>query len=258
MVHTVITQITTDTIMNIMTKIDIHSHILYGVDDGSRTLDESIELLKQARDVGYKKILTTPHFPSGTFDEEKFEILQKKANELEIELYRGREVMLLPESIKNLSDKLSIDKTKYILIELPSGMVYSSCNTGLKSVMRMGYSVVLAHVERYGFTLEQVRKLRELGIVIQGNIRSMKSKVGRELLKNKYIDVLASDSHRGDGRNYELQGDFERLEKMLGVEELERLVKINPLKVLLGEEVVRVEEREKNFFERLKEYINIT
>ena len=120
--------------------VDIHSHLLYGIDDGPEKIEESIELLKQAIEVGYNKIVCSSHYYIGMFEnkdyDKNFNQLQAKIREegLDIEIYKGNEIALLSIDYSDYAAKVNrINNGKYILIELKSEIIYSVCKKFFKS-----------------------------------------------------------------------------------------------------------------------------
>ena len=103
--------------------IDIHCHILYGIDDGARTKQEAIDLLKQQKELGFNEIVLTPHYIENTeFEatiEKKEELIKELEEETDVKLYIGNEVYFSDKTI-NLLDKVStLNNSNYLLIELP-------------------------------------------------------------------------------------------------------------------------------------------
>ncbi len=196
---------------------DIHCHIMYGIDDGSKSLEQSLEILKNAYSNGITDIVLTPHYVNKTKyncnNENKKIILEELKNKLkeeniDINLYIGNEVMIDPDITKLISnDEIStINNTKYVLVELPMHYENPNSEKMIFDLIRHGYIPVLAHPERYEYVQEDISKLDpfiEMGCVLQGNYLSLFGKYGdnskkllKILLKEKKIKLLASDIHR--------------------------------------------------------------
>ena len=202
--------------------IDIHSHILFGIDDGSKNIETSIEILKDAVDNGVTDIILTPHYiedsdySCNNIDkEEVFDILKQrvKAENININLYLGNEIFINDNISKYIEEKeiAPLNYSKYILVELPMGRMSNNTKNIFFELIREGYTVILAHPERYRYMQKDDKKLEELldmGILLQGNYRSLFGYYGkdakkalRKYIKNKWISFLGSDIHRNDGYN---------------------------------------------------------
>lgn len=196
--------------------IDIHCHLLPGIDDGSRSFDESVEVLKNLESIGYKSIILTPHYIyESRYNSNKnnnlkiLDFLKKevKKNNININLYLGNEIFY----DKNIIDLLnnneisSLNNSKYLLIELPMSGEVEGYEEVFSSLIRKGYKVVLAHPERY-FSFqkdyERVKSLEEIGVLFQCNIESIMGRYGdkakklvKKILKDKKVSFLATDIH---------------------------------------------------------------
>ncbi len=193
--------------------VDIHSHIIHSVDDGSDSIETSLKMIKEELSQGVDKIILTPHLRHGIFEvadekiRENFIELKNKCKEqnLPVELYLGREITLyknLFHDIKN-GNFIPLSNEKYILIEFP---YYN--DVGIDEVCYnidlLGFIPVIAHVERYEYfrTVENVKSAKAVGALIQVNASSIIGKSGAKekkfvklLLKNKLVDFVGSDYH---------------------------------------------------------------
>lgn len=196
---------------------DIHSHILFGVDDGSKTIEESISLLKELQKAGFDKVILTPHFImdsnyNSTYEENYYRYctLKDKAKELnlKIEIYLGNEIFI-HEKIPDLLDNYtisSLNDTNYVLVEFPFHNKILNLEDILYHIESRGYKVVIAHPERYTYFQKDysiVDKLRKEGFLFQSNYSSIIGAYGKEseklityMLKKHYIDFLGTDIHR--------------------------------------------------------------
>lgn len=191
---------------------DIHSHILYGIDDGSRDLEESVELLKQMEEQGVTDIILTPHYIENTTYTYSFLEKQKRLKELKhytnIRLYIGNEVYLSENIVQLLKEgKIStLNQSRYLLVELPMNNKLVNLEHILYELIRCNIIPIIAHPERYSYVQENIQyldELKEMGILFQGNYESLFGKYGKnaektliKLLKNDYITFLGSDIHR--------------------------------------------------------------
>jgi len=224
---------------------DIHSHLLYGVDDGSKTLAESIELIKGLINKGVTDIILTPHYISNSsynidnqekqkrFKEIKAEVKKLK---LDIKLYLGNEISLDEKINTNLKkgNIKSINNTKYLLIELPFYGKHQNQEAILIDLITQGYRIILAHPERYRYLeLEELESLKKHGIYLQGNLKSIIKVHGRfakkrlkELLKKDMIDFLSLDCHRQTDLLF-IDKSLKKLKKIIKEERLNELLNDN-------------------------------
>ena len=197
--------------------IDIHSHLIYGVDDGSRSLEESINIIKMMKEAGVTDMIITPHY----INESKYvsnkknntKILSTLKKELKKEninmnLYLGNEIYIDRniEELLNNKEVTTLDKSKYLLIELPMSGQFNGYQDLLHSLKCKGYKVILAHPERYlSFQrdFKKIKELYEMGIILQSNYGSILGDYGfgakrcvKKLMKENMITFFSSDIHR--------------------------------------------------------------
>jgi len=193
--------------------IDIHMHILPGVDDGSEDLNMSIEMLKIAYEHGIREVIATPHdyafYINGNKIQTGYLTLQKMFSKIKIGI--GCEIYCEPELMKTILNSLqgklfpTMNNTQYILVE------FSTTETDLQNVMycvemllKNGYIPIIAHIERYKFfSVQNMQMLKEKGCMLQSNAYSLKNETNaltkgnaRLALKEKLVDFIGSDSHR--------------------------------------------------------------
>ena len=240
--------------------IDIHSHILYGIDDGAPDIDESIAIIRNLRKLGFDKIIATPHYIDNTDyvtgNKVKKEILNKlkkglKISEIDVEVYLGNEIYLSEDILEKI-DKKQISKmndSKYLLIELPLSEKFEHSLDMLTNIKCKGYYIILAHPERYKIFQENPEKIEDYldaGILLQGNLASLDGRYGRkakklfkQLLKKRNFFALASDSHRSTSKFFT---NFEKLKKkaikLTDEEYFHKLFNENPEKVLKNEKQI--------------------
>lgn len=232
---------------------DIHNHLLYGIDDGSKSIEESISILKKMYDFGYRNIIFTPHYIKDSRynspAKNNFEILKtikRKLKELDINLnlYLGNEIFMDDDIFELLKEGeiYSLNGTSYLLIELPMSGEYPNYIEVFKDLIDKGCHVVLAHPERYlSFQKDysKVDELQEIGVFFQSNIDSLVGKYGpladkmlRWLLKEKKISFLATDIHH-EKRDYNDWNVAKQIAlKYITEEEYDFLVNVNPSKLL--------------------------
>lgn len=218
--------------------IDIHCHIMYGIDDGSKSLEMSKEILKEAYNSGITDIFLTPHYienskyVTNNKDKNKIlKILQKelKQDGIDINLYIGNEIFIfdkIDEYVKN-NEIAPLNNSEYLLIELPMGRMYNNTKNIFFELIRKGYKVILAHPERYRYmqdNMELVDELIDMGVMLQGNYRSLFGYYGKDakkalknFIKKGKITFLGSDIHRNDG--YYQEKLFKKINKLTKDEE---------------------------------------
>lgn len=213
---------------------DIHSHILFDVDDGSKSIEESIKLLKKLKDIGFNNIILTPHYIEGSEycskNSEKKEKLNKIKEELsnqkiDINIYLGNEIFInnnIYELIKAGEIK-TLNNTRYILVELPFHNQIVNLEDIIYELKIKGLIPIIAHPERYTYfqkNYKEVDRLREEGFLFQGNYASILGYYGKEsqkllkyMLKKQYIDYLGTDIHRIN-KTYVID-NFKKIEKKI-------------------------------------------
>lgn len=211
---------------------DVHSHILFGIDDGSRTVSESVELLKKLKSVGFNNVILTPHFILDSTYNSNYESNIKIYNELkerlineniDINIYLGNEIFI-DKNVPTLLEKniiTSLNETKYVLVEFPMHNKLLNLEDMLYEIRSRGYEVVIAHPERYDAFKEDysiVDTLREDGFLFQSNYSSILGYYGKDsikllkyMLKRHYIDFLGTDIHRIE-KTYVVD-NFKKIEK---------------------------------------------
>ena len=221
--------------------IDIHSHILFGIDDGSKSIEESINILNKAIRNGYTDIILTPHY---RFEQnfvcnnlnkyKRFVELQNEVNKLElpINLYLGNEITIDEDLFYylNAEEAMPLNGTRYLLIELPFFNAFEDLDKAIDRLLSKGNIPIIAHPERYEYyeDLSEFERLLKKGVLFQGNINTLYGKYGskakatlEEMLKKNMIHFMASDIHNDSQTSYDRVEDAKRR-----VEELTRSKKI--------------------------------
>jgi protein-tyrosine phosphatase len=194
---------------------DMHSHFIPGIDDGCKTIDESLLLIRSMKKLGFRKLITTPHIMSDYFRNTNAIItdglirLREKlvAEQIHIELEAAAEYYLDDSFLKllNAGDLLTFGKEKYLLLEVSYINYPENFNTIVFDVIVKGYIPVLAHPERYPFwsvKFDEYKKLKEMGVLFQLNITSLSGYYGPDIKRtaeklavNNMIDFLGTDAH---------------------------------------------------------------
>ena len=230
--------------------IDIHCHLLYGVDDGAQDRTEAAEMLKRAKQQGIDTIILTPHYRHGMFPyriddvEYNYKILREIAQGMDIKLYLGTEYHVNSDIVENFRNHRchTLADTKYILTEYSHDTEFSYIRKMTQEVIANGFIPIIVHVERYGCLtedIELVSQLRKMGALIQNNADAVLGLEGRrtkkfckKLLKNKLTDVIASDSHGIKNRVCNMQQCYEYVAKKYTEDYADRLFADNPEKII--------------------------
>lgn len=219
--------------------IDIHSHVIFDVDDGACDIGQSIKIIEEMISVGVTDLICTPHYRLKMFetDYEKiktnFNALCDKVLELNlnINLYLGREVYF-NKSIYNNLELFTMNNNKIILIEF-SYTINPDVEEVLYNLKRLGYIVIIAHVERYVYlSFDDIVNLKSKNVYIQINASTIVGRGGRKekkralkLIKAGVVDFIASDIHY-NRTNY-LNQAYNIIYKKFGQEISDRLFNEN-------------------------------
>ena len=197
---------------------DIHSHVIYGIDDGSKDIEESINILKNAYEQGVTDIICTPHYIEDSKyicdNKEKLKRLNsiKKElikNNIDINLYLGNEVYFSENLLQLIKkNKIStLNGSRYILFEFSLNNKPRHVSKEIFKLVSNGYIPILAHPERYEFFKKNpdlINKYLEMGVLLQGNYLSLYGRYGfrakrlfKKYLKKGYYSFLGSDMHHG-------------------------------------------------------------
>lgn len=238
--------------------IDIHCHILPGVDDGARTLDESIEMARVAAQQGIHTIVATPHHRNNQFENNGLDIIER-VNELNIilqnekvpvEILPGQETRIygdIGEGIE-LKEILPVNmNTPYILIELPTSNVPKYTKKLLYDLQIEGYTPVIVHPERNSELLNKPDILYDLvksGVLTQLTAASLVGKFGKkirgfshEILQANLTHFLASDAHNVVSRGFVMQEALLEIEESYGEELIYDFLE-NAKKMVSGETII--------------------
>ncbi len=256
--------------------IDIHNHIVYGVDDGSRNLDESIKMVELYKKAGFDQIIATSHYDKSRYTVDANEIKEKvsiindeiEKRTLDFKVYPGHEIQVELDMIKKIKsgDLLTLNNSRYVLCELS----FVNKPTFLKDLFYNleleGYVPIIAHVERYPYVENNIEWLEDfikMGALIQINYSSIKSnyEITRELLERNMVHIIGTDSHQSEWRNPDIRAYKDEMLKIVSEERFEILSTINPAKVINDEfisseydKIIKPEKREKkgifNFWRR--------
>lgn len=230
--------------MYIENLVEVHSHILPGIDDGSPDVETSLKMIARLKEQGAKRIVLTPHYYSDNISLDDFLRKRDRAfNHLlrelppdSPELIPAAEVYISKYLFNAESlDELRIGNSNYVLIEHPFTASFDSSDYDRLANLYCDYGVkpVLAHIERYRELIEDPYKLDEyieMGCLIQTNVesyaegpRSIRKKLIK-LLNNGYIHLLGSDCHNLDSRPPEYEKGVKNIIKKCGEESVQTLM----------------------------------
>ena len=242
--------------------IDIHSHLLPGVDDGSRSVEMSLPVLEQFVNDGVTCLVLTPHLAASKAASAPTERNQTIFEELRsvaprgLELLLGWEIMLDEPNVDLRSRALSLGGSGAVLVEFPLRGVPAQAGSELYRIRCSGVVPVLAHPERYyGCTPERVDEWRRAGAVIQMDTaglvgRGPVSKLSRALVRAGLVDLFSSDNH-GDSRS--LVTAREWLLDVSTVEHADLLTHTNARRLLDGEPLLPAPQLASGVFARLRD-----
>lgn len=233
--------------------IDFHSHLLPGIDDGSKSIEQSIKMLNQYVSNNIDTVIVTPHFNMGmSLDEflenreHSYNLIKDFALARSIKLVKGAEVGLTSELVEHEElEKLCIENTEYILIELPYNKtwfpwVYMSL---FEMITKRNLKPVIAHVDRYMQILDDVHcidKLMNMDVLGQINTSAVNNLFCRahckHLISKGYVHVIGCDSHDDTFRKPDLLSAVNRLDKKYGPD-FALTLNNNAVKILNNEKI---------------------
>lgn len=198
--------------------VDIHSHLLPGIDDGAKDLDNSIELILKMRSYGIKNFITTPHVLGDVYPNtsetilEKLNLIQKELESRQVNdvTIRAAAEYMMDEQFSKLLEKGDILtlQDNLILVEMSYFSAPYNLFDVLFEIQLKGYKPVLAHPERYIFyhnSFDHLYKLKKAGCLFQLNLLSLTEqygksvqKVANQLIKENVYDFVGSDTHHAN------------------------------------------------------------
>lgn len=201
-------------------ELDIHCHILPGIDDGSENLENSLAMARSAVKAGFKTVIATPHYETYCFENTREVVLAQvaafqaalKGEGIPLRVLPGSEVMLGPEIPALLAKgqlMTLMDEDKQLLVELPLHGFPLWAEAVLYEIQLQGVQTVLAHPERYEWLssdLEWLYEYKEKGGLVQANLGSLIGKYGgraekkaRRMIRENLVDHWGSDAHSVHG-----------------------------------------------------------
>lgn len=241
--------------------IDIHTHLLPNTDDGVKTKEEAIALIKQAIEDGITDICLTPHF--SRVDEyvckkEKllieFNNLKETLKDLDINIYLGNELMIEQnlDSLLENNELCTINNSKYVLVEFPLDEYKKEYDEYLYNISSLGLKIIIAHPERYQFISDElIDKWLKQGYILQSNARSLlrphTKKLVFKLIEEGKISLFASDAHN-ELRPSLLKEEYELVSKKFDKQIAELLFVENPRNILNNLDIIKPQKIKKKLF----------
>ncbi len=232
--------------------VDIHSHIVYGVDDGSKTLETSIAMLEMAAECGTTDIVATPHsdlrYPYNP------ELIDARIAEMQgalgdrIRIHRGCDFHLHFDNIRTCEtdqSRFTINGLRYLMVEFADTHIPKNIAQVFRDMIRREITPVITHPERNALLMGRVSELVEwvrFGCLIQVTAQSFSGRFGKKaeegckrLMRQNLVHFVASDAHDTEWRPPDLRGARQHVEAEYGADVAERLFTVHPRMVLTGE-----------------------
>ncbi len=244
--------------------IDLHCHILHGLDDGAKSLDEAAEMAKTAAMDGIKKIVATPHLFRGDFTPQNLSIIEKKLDELRnvlqkrsipVEIIKGAEVHIshnLIDEIRKNRNYLVLNSGSYMILEFPAGHVFSGVKELLFEMQSEGIRPIIAHPERNYVFMRSPDLLYGLvgaGALAQANSGSFTGLYGKRVeetafcfLELNLTHFIASDAHNPRSSSMWLSQAIYNVKERMGNGAAYAFVDANPNAVLENKELVHLQD----------------
>lgn len=228
--------------------IDIHAHILPGIDDGARDPAEALRLIRRLAELGFTGVIATPHY-SRRIEQTGLKALVEELQQNisgecpEFMIYLGQEIFYHDELTERLRQgkALTMAGGRYVLVEFEPSVSYGMLYQGIRKLETAGYYAILAHIERYAClrSKDRISDLAASGCMLQMNYESLQGRwfdkevrwCRRQVLKGQ-IDLLGTDMHRLDYRPPEIGKALQWLRKHIGSDYLEKLTYTNPMRII--------------------------
>lgn len=242
--------------------IDIHSHIIFGVDDGPKTLEESIELIKEAYRQGVRTIVATSHRRKGMFETPEVTIfsnfmrLKEEIKLLlpEMSLLYGGELYFTTDIIEKLEKQTipTMNGTRFALVEFSTGTPWKTIHGAVIELLNTGVTPIVAHIERYNALenrKDRVKELIDLGCYTQinsshvlkaklfGDQYKVFKKRAAYFLEENLVHCVASDMHNLDNRKPYMKEAYVLIEKRFGTKKARQLFHDNQ-EILLANQFI--------------------
>ena len=228
--------------------IDFHTHILPNIDDGSKSIEETFNLIKEAKEAGFEGIVCTSHYMENYYETNRPErevwinaIHENLENKnIDMNLYLGNEIYMSDNIIELLEDgkATTMNDTSYVLFELPMNAEPMNLYDMVYEMQQYKIVPILAHPERYSFVQtdpELIYDLIDKGVLMQANYGSIIGQYGKKaqmivqkFLENNMIHMLGTDVHRQNTIYPKIPEIILELKSLIGEEKVKELTTINP------------------------------
>lgn len=235
-----------------MFYVDLHSHILWGVDDGAKDKEMSREMLKMAYDQGIRTILATSHsYPNDSSRKhekitERAQELNQMAQEIDVNfhVFIGNEILYRESIVEELENNMvhTLAGSQYVLVEFLPGEHYRRILHGVQSLVEYGYCPIIAHIERVRTLVKERKHIQELieaGAYMQMNAGSLLGSIFHretrnlyKLISEGYVHFLGSDCHNTTSRPPVMEQAIKKLRKKIPEDILKDVLENNPESLL--------------------------
>lgn len=232
--------------------VDIHSHVVYGVDDGAKTIEDSIAMLEMAAAAGTTDIVATPHsdlkyqYDSNLVKERIAELQERMGDKIRI--HKGCDFHLYFDNIENCRadrSQFTINGHRYLMVEFADHAIVKGIGNVFRTMLADGITPVITHPERntllMGRVSEMVQWVRD-GCLIQVTAQSFTGRFGKSaeeachrLMRQKMVHFVASDAHDTEWRPPDMREPYKAVASRYGEDVAEQLFTIHPHMALSGE-----------------------
>jgi protein-tyrosine phosphatase len=232
--------------------IDLHTHILPGVDDGASDLATALDMARMAVDDGIQVMACTPHFMPGMYDNEASDIRQRVTDltqrlgdaDIPLQLVVGSDAHIRPDFLARLRDDaiLRLNDSRYVLFEPPHNIAPQRLEDLLFNIVASGFVPILTHPERLKWIESQFsifEDLSRIGVWMQITAGSLTGRFGarpkywaEKMLAQGMVHILATDAHNLKSRPPLLNEAFEIAKSYVGLDEANNLVLVRPVNIL--------------------------
>lgn len=216
-----------------VTVIDMHSHILPGIDDGPQTIEKSLNMAEDAWSQGIKKVVASPHHMNGQFQNTREKIIEHvkvfsellEAHQIPLEIYPGQEVRIYDELLEDLDNNklMTVNDSRYLLLELPYDYVPRRTLRIIDDLLVKGIVPIIVHPERNKEIRDDFDIIFEMvlmGALTQVTTGSLLGMFGKEvekfswqLIDGNLAHMIATDSHDDRIRYFDLREAYELIER---------------------------------------------
>lgn len=247
--------------------VDFHTHILPNIDDGSKSVEETFNLIKEAKEAGFSSIVSTAHYIEEHYTVNKAERKTwvdainntLKEKKIDINIYLGNEIYISDNMVQLLENEqaCTINDTSYVLFELPFNAKPANLYDVVYDLLQYKLIPILAHPERYSFVQKEPELIYDLiqkGVLMQCNYGSFIGQYGekaqlliKKFLKSDMVHFLGTDVHRQSTVYPKIPQIIEELKKFVGEDKLEKITTIHPQLALANKQIVIEDPKEIEF-----------